>query len=173
MTKTLVWDRFVRFSHWTVAALFFGNYWFLKAGDPPHEWAGYTLIGLIVIRLIWGFVGSENARIVNFFPTVKRLRTYLSDYKQPLDAKQGHNPVGALMILFLWLMLLLTGVTGWMQTTDLFWGEDWVQELHDISSQIVLYAIAVHVSAIIVISHIKNIELIQPMITGWRRGGKE
>ena len=80
MTSTreiTVWDHFVRVFHWSVAAAFLLDFWVLEEGDPPHEWVGYFLGVLLVLRIIWGFIGPHNARFINFFPTPGRIRGFL------------------------------------------------------------------------------------------------
>ena len=54
-----VWDIFVRSSHWAVALGFFVAY--LTEDDliTLHVWAGYLVGALVVLRLLWGFVGSQ------------------------------------------------------------------------------------------------------------------
>ena len=52
-----VWDLFVRFFHWSVVIAFAVAY---AVGDEAlavHVWAGYLIGGLLVLRIIWGFVG--------------------------------------------------------------------------------------------------------------------
>lgn len=164
-----IWDLPVRLFHWSVAALFLLNYWLLEAGDLPHEWAGYTIAALVLLRCVWGFIGSHNARFASFFPTPRRLRQHWRELRaRYFDPAAGHNPFGALMILLMLTLLLLTAVSGWMQELDAFWGEDWVQLLHGYFADILMGAVAIHVAAVLLMSRFSGLALVRTMITGRR-----
>lgn len=164
-----VWDMFIRLFHWSVATLFLLDFWVLEEGDPPHEWAGYAIGCLLLMRLAWGFVGSHNARFSSFFPTPARIRQHLADMRSGhIDPAEGHNPLGGLMILFLLAMLSMTAISGWMLTWDMFWGEEWVEEWHEIAANITMLAVVIHVSAVVIMGRLLGISLIRAMITGKR-----
>jgi cytochrome b len=166
----MVWDRFIRIFHWSTAALFLANFWWLEAGEDAHEWVGYALAALLSGRLIWGFIGPTNARFADFWPTPARLRYNVEHFGQQQMChrdERRHSPLGGLMVLFLLAGLLVTAVSGWMQELDVFWGEDWVQNLHAWSANAVMVAVVVHVSAVLVIQHRYGVALLRGM--GWRR----
>jgi cytochrome b len=168
-SRVAVWDFPIRVFHWSIATLFLLNYWVLEAGEEAHEWAGYTIAGLLLLRIIWGFVGSPNARFANFWPTRARLRHHWQQLKtRDFDSREGHNPLGAMMIVFMLLMLVVTAISGWMQGLDQFWGEDWVEELHEIAANTLMAAVVIHVIAVIVMSRISGLRLIRTMLFGWR-----
>ena len=58
LTEIKVWDPFVRLFHWTLVAAFFTAYFTEDDLQTVHVWAGYTVFGLLVLRLIWGLVGT-------------------------------------------------------------------------------------------------------------------
>ena len=64
-----VWDPFVRVFHWSLVSCVILNFFVVDDGETLHQFVGYTASGLVVARLVWGFVGSEYARFANFFPT--------------------------------------------------------------------------------------------------------
>lgn len=165
-----VWDRFIRIFHWSVVVLFLLDFWLLEEGDPPHEFAGYALGVLLLARFVWGFIGSRNARFASFWPTPRRLMAHMQQVKSGrLDPHEGHNPLGALMVLFLLLGLSVTVISGWMLTWDAFWGEDWLEDIHELAANAVMLAVCVHVSAVILLGHRFKIALIRPMLTGKRK----
>jgi cytochrome b len=140
----------------------------LEGGEGAHEWAGYALAALAVLRIAWGCVGSRHARFCDFFPTPARLRRYLGRFPPDHEAWPGHNPLGALMVLVLWFMLLLTAVSGWMQEFDAFWGEEWLQRLHELTADAVMIAVTIHVAAVLLMQRLTAAPLIRAMITGRR-----
>lgn len=165
----VIWDLFVRVFHWSVATLFLLDFWVLEAGDPPHEWVGYALGFFVFARVLWGFVGSHAARFGTFFPTPTRIRHHLTELRQRrVNPAEGHNPLGGAMILFLLFMLSVLAMSGWMLTWDRFWGEEWLEELHEWVANVVMGAVVIHVSAIVIMGAITGISLIRTMITGKR-----
>lgn len=108
-----VWDIFVRTFHWTLAILV--GIAFLTGDDDSllHTYTGYTIILLIAMRLIWGLIGSEHARLVNFIGSPVEALDYLKGMLRGTSRRYlGHNPAAAWMIIFLVVLLLLVNATG-------------------------------------------------------------
>ncbi|MHB1140383.1 MAG: cytochrome b/b6 domain-containing protein [Sulfuricaulis sp.] len=108
-----VWDPLVRIFHWSLVAAF-AIAWL--TGDEEsrlHELTGYAVIGLVLVRIVWGFIGTRYARFSDF---VHRPSTVLAYAREMLIAKPrhylGHNPLGGMMILALLVSLLAAGATG-------------------------------------------------------------
>jgi len=166
-----IWDPLVRCFHWSAGVLILSAYWWLEGGGKPHEWAGYALGALVAVRVVWGFVGSVHARFVDFLPSPSRIRRHLSE--PTLDPRRGHNPLGGLMILAMLVLMLLIVVSGWMQTTDRFWGEPRVERLHEYSADMLMCLAVVHVSAVLWIQRFSGVPLVRPMLSGWRKAPYE
>lgn len=164
-----VWDLVVRIFHWSIAILVPLNYWWFEAGESPHECVGYVIAALLFARVVWGFVGSHNARFVNFIPTPTRLRHHYQQLRtRRFDVSEGHNPLGALMILLLLVLLALIVTSGWMQGLDRFWGEDWPQQLHEYAADALMLAVLLHLVGVVVMSRFTRLSLIRTMISGKR-----
>lgn len=162
-----VWDPFVRLFHWSLVACVFLNQFVLEEGETAHEWTGYVAAGLVLLRVIWGVVGTRHARFSDFFPTPARLRLHLQAVRQGQRPHyNGHNPLGALMMLALMALVLALGLTGWLQGTDAFWGEEWLEELHEVLAHALLLAAGLHAAAAIVMGRLERVRLIRAMVTG-------
>jgi cytochrome b len=167
-TRTIrVWDRFVRLFHWTLVAAFFVAWCFTESIGLVHKTAGYVTVALVVARVVWGFIGSRHARFASFVPTPRRLVTYVGALAQGREPRHaGHNPLGALMILFLLGAVLTIGLSGWMMTLDAFWGNDLVETVHTQAVDVALLAMVVHVLANVMASVRHRENLILSMVTG-------
>ena len=166
-----VWDLFVRVFHWSLVACVLLNYAVVEEGGWLHQWLGYTASALVAARVVWGFVGSRYARFANFFPTPKRLRTNWAELRLGLRSGRlprhvGHTPLGALMMLTLMALVLLLGLTGWLQTTDWFWGDEWLQEVHEVLANMLITAAAVHAAAALLMGRLERSNLVKAMISG-------
>ncbi len=154
MTKPYVWDMVVRLTHWTVAALFLANFFVTEEGSDVHEWVGYVVLAAVAVRLLWGLVTRSPARLSAFKPNITKAISHLAGVLETKsDDHQGHNPAGAIMIWAMWLCLIITGVSGWLTQLDMFWGEDWVEELHELCANLTMIAVSIHISAVIFMTH--------------------
>lgn len=162
-----VWDPFVRVFHWALVCCVFLNQFLLEGGEAPHRWTGFAALGLISGRLVWGFVGSAHARFASFAPTPARLRAQVCALLSGrVPTYVGHSPLGALMMLVLVLLVIALAATGWLQTTDAFWGDESLQKTHETLANVLLLAAGMHGIAAIVIGRLERVRLIKAMITG-------
>ncbi|MEO7053075.1 MAG: cytochrome b/b6 domain-containing protein [Rhodanobacter sp.] len=176
-----VWDPLVRLFHWSLAGLFLANF-FTEDGELVHRGFGYAILILIAVRFAWGWIGTRHARFSDWVVGPHRVRRYLRERLTGRSRRQlGHNPGAAVMILALLGGVLLVAFTGWLQTTDRFFGEGWLQGLHEALAYGVLGLVVVHVLAAVGESVHYGENLIASMIHGRKRalgqdaaaGGKE
>lgn len=164
----LVWDRFVRLFHWTLVASFATAYLSTEHIDWVHKGAGYLALALIAARTVWGFVAPlRYARFSGFVPTPQHLLTYLALLALGREPRHlGHNPAGAVMILYLMGATVTIGVTGFLMTTDAFWGHELVETLHTGTVDLTLIAICLHVGANLYESVKHRENMFKAMVTG-------
>jgi cytochrome b len=165
--RTLVWDAPVRVFHWLLA-LSFAVAWLTSDGERwrlVHVTAGFTMAGLVAFRLLWGLVGTRHARFSDFVrgpgAVIGYLRSLLTRSPQH---HAGHNPAGALAILALLGLVVVTAATGWATYNDL--GGDWLEELHEGAATTMLVIVIVHIAAVIGSSWLHRENLVAAMIHG-------
>jgi len=108
-----VWDPFVRIFHWSLVGLFVLAYFTGDDNDAIHVWAGYTIVLLIVLRIIWGFAGSKHARFSDFVRSPAAAFRYLKEVVRGKAPRfLGHNPAAGWMVLLLLVSILATGASG-------------------------------------------------------------
>ena len=164
-----VWDPLLRLFHWSLAACIFGAF-LVEEGDTAHQWLGYTALGLIAFRVLWGLVGTRHARFSDWVRGPRAVATYLRERLAGRSRRRlGHNPAAAVMILLLMAGVAAVGLTGWMQTLDAYWGAEWLEELHEALAYGLLTLIGVHVLAAIVESVHYRDNLIAAMVHGRKR----
>lgn len=112
-----IWDPVVRLSHWVIALSVLANAVFTKGGSALHVWIGWAAMALLLLRLIWGFAGSREARFSAFPPRPLAALGHLRDLVRGKPRDYGtHNPAGALMAYALWGLLALVVATGLIMT---------------------------------------------------------
>ncbi|WHZ12136.1 MAG: Cytochrome b [Burkholderiaceae bacterium] len=170
-TETVrVWDPLVRIFHWSLVVAFFGAYALGDDGGQLHQALGYTVLGLVAFRLVWGLIGSRHARFVSFVPSPRRLVGYLRDLIAHREVRYlGHNPAGAVMIVVLLLSLIVTGSTGWLLTTDAFWGSEALAGVHEALANSTLFLVGLHVAGVVFSSLRHRENLVRAMFTGRKR----
>ena len=125
-TSVEVWDPLVRVFHWSLVAAFVVAWVTGGEVERVHIIAGYAILGLVALRVVWGLVGSRHARFSDF---LYRPSTVIAFLKDSLDFRArryiGHNPAGGVMVVLLLALLAAVVTTGIMTTTDTFWGIAW------------------------------------------------
>jgi len=167
----LVWDRFVRVFHWTLVASFATAYFSTEHIDWVHKGAGYLALALIAARVVWGFIAPlRQARFSGFVPTPQHLYTYLRLLLLGREPRHlGHNPAGAVMILYLLSATAVISVTGFLMTTEAYWGNELVETLHVTTVDVTLIAIVLHVGANLYESLKHRENMFRAMVTGQKR----
>jgi cytochrome b len=165
-----VWDLFVRVFHWLLVILFAVAWYSGGIWDNPHLAAGYFIMGLVVARIVWGFVGSQHARFSDFVYGPQAIVRYTTDMLHMRAQRYlGHNPAGGAMVIMLLATLTVICISGVMMTTDAFWGVKWVDNLHAAASNTALVLVALHIGGVIFASVEHGENLARAMITGWKR----
>jgi cytochrome b len=168
----LIWDLPTRVFHWALAGSFLGAYLLAEEDGSRnlHVMFGYTVAGLLVFRLLWGFVGSTHARFHDFAygpgAAVGYLRDLVRGRARDYD---GHNPAGSWAIYALLAVAAATALTGWLHYNG-FAGETF-EEIHEVLANAWLVMIAVHLAGVVVASLAHRRNLVASMITGRRNGG--
>lgn len=165
-----VWDPLVRIFHWSLVALF--TIAFLSSEDwgSLHRAAGYAIMALLAFRIVWGFAGTRHARFSDFLYSPRETIGFLKD-SLAMKAKRyiGHNPAGGLMVVALILSAGTACVTGYMMTTDRFWGVEWVNEIHELCAYGTLVLACIHVAGVALASLEHRENLVKAMFTGRKR----
>lgn len=180
-TKVRVWDIPVRLFHWTLVCCFVIAWLTLDNRYLDiHVFVGYLMGGLILFRLLWGFIGTPYARFRNFAFGWSEVRDYL---KGVLNRRPshflGHNPAGSwavYLLLTLSLSITITGLlgfggeerqgplTGWLNYPQ---GE-LVLDLHEWLAWLMLGLVAVHLTGVLVESLLHQENLVAAMLTGFK-----
>jgi cytochrome b len=167
--KLRVWDPLVRVFHWALVAAFAANVFVTAPGKAAHQWVGYAVAGLIALRLVWGFVGTRHARFADFMPGPDAVLGQMTDMatgRRRVHA--GHSPLGAIMIFNLLLTMAGLAVSGYAMTTLMFFGVEWVEEVHEALVVWAEISVVVHVLAVVVESRRLGVNLPKSMVTGYK-----
>ena len=167
---TRVWDPLVRIFHWSLVASFAVAWFTPRVAADIHHWAGYVAGALVFMRLLWGVLGTPYARFSQFVRHPKSVVGYLRAILSGREARYiGHNPAGGMMVLALMSLMAVTAFTGWMMTTDAYFGEDWVENVHGLSADGLLVLVFIHVGGVVLASVRHRENLVRAMITGRKR----
>jgi cytochrome b len=144
-----------------------------------HALFGYAVLALLLFRLAWGLVGSETARFASFVRGPGAALAHLRSLFRRGAAERhvGHNEAGGYAVLALLLLLIVQAVSGlFLYDEEIYWAplNAWVSEetaqflgwLHDVTFDLLLVLIAIHVAAVILYLLVKRLDLIRPMLGG-------
>jgi len=109
-----VWDVPTRLFYWALVLSFTLAYFTAEFHIGfIHALIGYFLCGLLIARLVWGFIGSKYARFSSFVFSVEETLAYLRSIRQKQAIHYlGHNPAGALIVFTVLAVLLLILFSG-------------------------------------------------------------
>ncbi len=170
--RVRVWDLPVRVFHWLLAGSFVTAYLVAESDRlrSVHVILGYTATGLILFRIVWGFVGSHNARFSSFLFSPGAAIQYLSSLTKEPQHFVGHNPAGSYVIYAILLVGLATGVTGYM-TLEKIGGAE-LEDIHEACANVWLGLVVLHVAGVIATSWLHRESLVKAMITGYKAGAQ-
>lgn len=162
----------MRTLHWTlVACVVLG--WLstiesLSAIGAWHQPVGYVALAAVLLRIVWGFAaGNRYARFAQFVRPPRATARYaraLFARREPRHL--GHNPLGAWMILALIGCVIGLAITGWLYTTDRFWGDETVESIHEFLAWTLLALALAHVAGVVFTSLRQRENLVRAMLTG-------
>jgi len=175
------WDPLIRVFHWGLVFAFIIA--FVTGDDAAtiHNWAGYAIASLIGFRLLWGIVGTRNARFTSF---VRSRRAVVQHLKAMLTFKAphylGHNPAAAAMVILLLTSIALVAFSGMVliagegqgplaDTLFASWHGDWMEEIHEFLANFSLLLIAGHLAGVLFSSFLEGENLAKAMITGRKK----
>lgn len=187
-SKVKVWDMCLRLFHWSLAILFalsaysafqdkFGIY------ADMHFYAGYTILILVVWRLLWGFVGSETARFSTFVGSPKAAIIHLRAMITGTPYSEvGHSPLAGYSVLLMLLLLLAQATMGLFATDGMIFSGPLSREVsgalssdltkwHKLLGLTLIYLIGLHIFVICLYGFVKKTNLVWPMIVGSARVG--
>ena len=170
----LVWDVPVRVFHCLLVICFTGAW----LSSESERWAmihyafGYTACLLVLIRLVWGVIGTCYARFSQFLKSPKAvIAHFMAMLRGHPHHDVGHNPAGGLVMFALMLLILLIGFTGYLSVKE-FLG-NFVSEAHEAVASLALGLVIIHIIAAIGMSLIERQNLVRSMINGKKQGMPE
>jgi cytochrome b len=168
--RQVVWDPLVRIGHWAVVTGV-ALAWLTREGwRETHEWTGYAVLLCVAVRIAWGFAGPRYARFGQFVRSPAATLRYALDVLGRREPRHlGHNPLGGWMIVALLATVAATCATGWLYTTDRYWGEEWLANLHGALTDCLLVLAAVHVTGVAAASWRHRENLVAAMVSGRKR----
>lgn len=195
-SEVKVWDLFVRIFHWSLVAAFTVAYVTEDEAMAVHAWAGYFVGGLVLARIVWGFVGPKHARFTDFVCgpfTVWRYLVGLLQFRA--ERHLGHSPAGGAMALLLMAGCLAAVWTGmelyaveegrgplareirvvsgaFADEDEREEGEggegDW-EDVHELFANVTVALVIIHIAGVLLASIVHRENLTRSMVTGWKR----
>ncbi|ANY84750.1 hypothetical protein BB934_42150 (plasmid) [Microvirga ossetica] len=190
LAKIQVWDPLIRTIHWLLAAAVLLN-WFTDSPLWLHTWSGYLAAALVASRVMWGFIGPENARFGRFVRGTSAVFDYVAGLVRVSSRRYvGHSPAGGAMIVALLIMIAATTGTG-MASLAAMEGRGplsavverippprtlgqrrpspLIREVHEVLANVTLALVVLHVAGVVLASCVHRENLVMAMITGRKR----
>lgn len=162
MNPVLIWDLPTRLFHWLLSAGFIAAAVIsLTMSEhsplfPSHAIIGLTIALMVVLRVVWGLVGTRYARFRSFVfgpgAVIEHMKgALIGGGKRHI----GHNPGSAVAIFGMLALVLALAVTGFMMGQ----GDESIKDIHEILAWAMVGVVVVHVLGVAfhTIRHRENI----------------
>lgn len=165
-----VWDPVVRVGHWLLVAGIVAAWITRHSPSSWHERLGYLVLGVVALRIAWGWMGSPYARFVSFVSSPASTLRYARQMITRNEPRHlGHNPLGGWMIIALLITITAVCLTGWLYTTDRFWGVEWVETTHSMLTDLLLILVGLHICGVLYSTYRHRENLVASMLHGRKR----
>jgi cytochrome b len=183
--RIYVWDPLVRVFHWSLLALIGFSWYSGETGGNMmeyHMWSGYAILTLVLVRIVWGFVGTTYARFASFLHHPRAIITDLLTLHRRESAVPaiGHSPLGGVNVILLITCVLIQAGTGLFANDDIFTEgplyslvgkdtSDWLTGIHHYNFSVLLTLAGLHVAAVLYHLIRRRENLIAAMFTGYKK----
>jgi cytochrome b len=182
LRRVRVWDLPTRAFHWVLAVAVVASVVSAKIGGNAMAWhfrCGYLIFTLLAFRIVWGLVGGRWSRFASFVHAPATVLRYLRGQVQPgerLDV--GHNPLGALSVLALLVVLCAQVGTGLVADDEIANSGPLARFVaastsslatkwhHRFGQVLIIALVALHVAAVLFYLLRQRKNLIVPMLSG-------
>ncbi len=154
MTRIFAFDIPTRLFHWIMATLFISAYMIVEFVDSEevlfsyHMILGLTLAVAVILRIIWGFLGSEYARFTSLHLNPKDAINYFLNLHKSKTLYAGHNPASSWILIIMILLALGLASTGTLMALDVY--KSTVEEIHELLADAFLFSVIAHILGIII-----------------------
>ncbi len=184
-----VWDPPTRLFHWSLVLLvtlsvYTGNVGGLREMDL-HKLSGYSILALVLFRLVWGLIGSRRSRFADFIHGPRAVIAYVRSLVGATHQNfVGHNPLGGWSVVAMLMSLLLQATTGLFARDDILTEgpltkyvskqtSGTISAIHELNASVLYVLIAIHLAAVLGYLLLRNENLIRPMLTGRKQATPE
>lgn len=165
-----VWDPVVRLFHWSLVAAYLLAWTSGEGMDALHRNAGYVIVSLLALRVLWGFAGTRHARFSDFVYKPSTVVSYAWNFARLRpDRYVGHNPVGGVMVMAMLLVLALLCASGIAMTIGPYQQFEWMEEAHEALANLSLLLVGLHLAGVMASSWMHRENLVRAMVTGRKR----
>lgn len=179
--ERLVWDLPLRLFHWVLVLSMSASWVTAELGFDwmqIHMYLGYSTLGLIIFRIIWGFIGPRHARFTSFLTGPSGIWRYAKALAAgTMIQTAGHNPLGGISVIVMLVLVGFQATTGLFATDDIVWTGPYnsavsgttaerLTSLHHLNFNIILVAVSLHVMAVAFYFLVKKQNLVAAMLHG-------
>jgi len=187
-----VWDPLVRLAHWSLAIGILLSFVTAESWPETHEAIGYAIGAIIVMRVVWGFIGSKHARFSDFAYGPSAVASYLVALMGFKGRRYlGHSPAGGAMVIMLLALvgvIVATGILTEIQQEGAVPStvamaqsggdrgeehESLIGEIHEAATNVLLVFVSLHIAGVLLASFAHRENLITAMFTGRKRSGSK
>lgn len=171
MSKVNVYDLPTRVFHWIFAILFIFSFSIGKFVDDEsklyvyHMLSGITMTFIVIMRIIWGFLGTEYAKFSSFKLRPTDLKNYFLEFISNKNERLlGHNPASSYAALFMFLLTFGLFITGLLMANHI--KKSFFEEVHELFALSFLITVILHICGVVLHQVRHKDGMISSMVNG-------
>ena len=175
--KILIWDLSLRIYHFFLIILVLGLILSAKLDRLGiHQYLGVAILGLLIFRLVWGFIGSYTSKFKSFTLSAYKLYSFFSG---ECKSKSVRSPTASLSVVTFMITLFLLTISGLFSSDDVLYDAplsfllpeyiNFFTKVHNISHYVLYVILSLHLTAIFYYQFFKKNKIIQQFIDGYAR----
>lgn len=171
MENSKAYDLPVRIFHWLFAILFVMSFLIAKLIDDDselyayHMLSGILMVFMVILRILWGFIGSKTSKFASFKLNPSELITYTQSALTTKSRRYlGHNPASSYAAILMMIFTLGIGISGLMMI--LRFNKHFFEEVHELLANGFVVVVIFHVVGVILHQLKHNDGMIFSMLNG-------
>ena len=178
--KKLIWDLSLRIYHFLLIIFVLGLILSAKLDRLDiHQYLGVAILGLLIFRLVWGFIGSYTSKFESFTLSAYKLYSFFSG---KCKSKSVRSPTASLSVVTFMITLFVLTISGLFSSDDVLYDAplsfllseyiNFFTKVHNISHYVLYVILSLHLTAIFYYQFFKKNKIIQRMFDGCEKSNE-
>lgn len=172
---TRIYDLPTRMFHWLFAGSFLTAFTIANTVDDEstafawHMLAGLIMVFTVLLRIVWGVVGTKHARFSDFHLNPAALFQYIKGvFTGKNIPRAGHNPASSWAAMLMMFLAIGLGVSGYLMASGS--AGDVLEDAHELFADLFIGVVFLHLAGLVLHNLKHRDQLSKSMVSGNKQG---